>query len=121
MSGSRARDAAPGSDRPAQLLETRAELALRPRLRLRRRRHDARPAPVLAEPLVEHGAVAEGEEREVAPHADVRPRVHARAALADEDVAGAHGGAGEDLDAAPLPGAVAPVAGAALTLLVRHR
>src|SRR3989442_14622432 len=86
-----------------------------------RRRHDARPAPLLAEPLVEHGAVAEREEREVAPHADVRPRVHVRAALADEDVAGPHALAGEDLDPAPLPPAVAPVAGAALTLLVRHQ
>src|SRR3989442_1335069 len=85
-----------------------------------RRRHDARPAPLLAEPLVEHGAVAEGEEREVAPHADVRPRMHVRAALADEDVAGPHALAGEDLDPAPLPRAVASVAGAALTLLVRH-
>src|SRR5437667_297332 len=85
-----------------------------------RRRDDARPAPVLAEPLVEHGAVAEREEREVPPHAHVRPRVHARTALTDEDVAGPHALAGEDLDPAPLPGAVAPVAGAALTLLVRH-
>src|SRR2546426_4355041 len=85
-----------------------------------RRRHDARPAPLLAEPLVEHGAVAEREEREVAAHADVRPRVHVGAALTDEDVAGPHALAGEDLDPAPLPPAVAPVAGAALTLLVRH-
>src|SRR2546428_1628062 len=86
-----------------------------------RRRHDARAAPLLAEPLVEHGAVAEREEREVASHADVRPRVHVCAALADEDVPGAHVRAGEDLDPAPLAGAVAPVAGAALAFLVCHR
>jgi len=56
----------------------------------------------------------------LAPHADVRPRVHVRAALPDEDVTGLHALPGEDLDPAPLPRAVTPVAGAALTLLVRH-
>src|SRR5437762_5997365 len=61
--------------------------------------------------LFRSGAVAEREEREVTPHADVRPRVHVRAALPDEDVPGAHVRAGEDLDPAPLSCAVAPVAG----------
>jgi hypothetical protein len=46
--------------------------------------------------------------------------VDPRAALADEDVAGADVLAGEYLDAATLPGAVPTVPSAALSLLVRH-
>src|SRR5207302_10861891 len=92
------------------------------RLRLRRRRrHDARAAAVLAEPLVLHDAVDQREERVVAPHADVRSRVDPRAALPDEDVSHAHVLTGEELHAASLPRAVAAVPGAALALLVRHQ
>src|SRR5262245_14049454 len=83
-------------------------------------RNDAGAAAVLAEAFVDHAAVDQREEREVAAHADVRAGVDARAALPDEDVAGAHLLARVDLDPAPLPLAVAPVAGAALTFLVRH-
>src|SRR5689334_18864821 len=96
-----------------------APRSLRGRGRLRR--DDARAATIFAEALVDDGAVDQGKEGEVAAHADVGAGMDAGAALADEDVAGAHGLAGEDLDAASLALAVAAVAGAALTFLVRHR
>src|SRR5205814_2330834 len=89
-------------------------------LRGGRGRDDAGAPAIFAEALVDDRAVDQREERVVAPHADVGTRVHARAALADEDVARAHALAGVDLDAAPLAGAVTPVAGAALTFFVRH-
>src|SRR6059036_996206 len=90
-------------------------------LRLRRRRDDARAAAILAEPFVLHDAVDQREERVVAPHADVRSRMHPRAALPDEDVSHAHVLTGEELHAAPLPPTVTAVPGAALALLVRHQ
>ena len=66
-------------------------------------------------------AVGEREEREVAADADAAARVDARADLAHEDRARVHVLAREDLDAAALAVAVAAVARAALSLLVRHR
>ena len=77
-------------------------------------------AAILAEPLVEDGALDQREEGVVAAHADVRPGMDARAALADQDVARDDVLAGVHLDAATLALAVTTVAGAPLTLLVSH-
>src|SRR5262249_30629952 len=82
---------------------------------------DPHPRAVPAPALVLDGAVDEREQRPIAADADVRPGVHARAHLAHEDVAGAGVLAREHLDAPALPLAVAAVAAAALSLLVRHQ
>src|SRR6516164_6620777 len=81
---------------------------------------DPHPRAVLAHALVLDGAVDQREQRPVAPDADVRSRVHARAHLSDQDVAGPGLLACEHLDAPSLPLAVAAVAAAALSLLVGH-
>src|SRR5690606_14379729 len=83
-------------------------------------RVDADAAPVAADPLPLHRAVDEGEEGEVATHADVVAREVLRPALADEDGAGADDVTVVALDTQPLGLAVAPVSGAAHTLFVRH-
>src|SRR5689334_8494574 len=59
-------------------------------------------------------------ERMVAAHADVLARMHARAALADDDLPGADPLAAEHLDAEPFRLRVASVARAAARLLVCH-
>src|SRR5690606_11803317 len=69
---------------------------------------------------VVHDAVHQREQRVVAAHADVAARVDARAHLAHEDRAGVHLLTREALHAAALSVAVAAVARAALSLLVRH-
>src|SRR5262245_21904400 len=76
--------------------------------------------PVLAQPLVLHHAVHGRIERVVATEADVRARVDDGAELADEDAAGVDALAAVHLHPAPLSGGVAPVARAALSLLVSH-
>src|ERR1051326_5893054 len=93
-----------------------------PVARLRgRRRLDAHAPAILAEPLVPDDPVDQREQREIAPHADVRSGMDARADLPDEDVPGAHLLAREDLHAAALSLAVTAVSAAALSLLVSHR
>src|ERR1700746_1436165 len=60
------------------------------------------------------------EQRVVAAPADVVAGVELGAPLADDDRAGAHGRAVEDLDTEPLGGRVTPVAGRGGTILLRH-
>src|SRR5205085_6237120 len=67
-----------------------------------------------------HLAVGGGEQRVVAAPADVVAGVELGAPLTDDDRAGAHGGAVEDLHPEPLGGRVTPVAGRGRTLLLRH-
>src|SRR5271154_6152985 len=75
----------------------------------------------LAVRLVElHGAVDEREERVIAADADVRAGTEPGAALADQDVAGDDRFAAKFFHAEALADAVAPVAYAALTFLMRH-
>src|SRR5581483_10783341 len=71
--------------------------------------------------LVAHHAVDQREQREVPAHADVLSRVNARAELAHQNIAGAHGLAAENLHAAPLPLAVAAVARAAACFFLNTR
>src|SRR5262249_30746079 len=80
---------------------------------------DASDDPPARSAVVDH-AVLEREECVVAPHADAAPRVDARAHLPHQDRTGLHALSREHLDPAPLRLAVAPVARAALPLLVRH-
>src|SRR5262249_14015718 len=82
---------------------------------------DADAGAILAEALVLDDAVDEREQRPVAPDADVRTGMDARADLADEDVAGAHLLPAVALDAAALPVRIASVSARALALLVRHQ
>src|SRR6185436_5984438 len=67
-----------------------------------------------------HLAALEGEEGEVAAHADVAAGVDGRANLTDEDVSREDELAGVALDSAALAVRIAAVAGAALTFLVCH-
>src|SRR5579883_2009950 len=67
-----------------------------------------------------HVTVDQGEDREISAHADVLTRMEPGAALAHQHVAGLHQLAVEALDAPTLRVAVAPVAGAADTLLMSH-
>src|SRR5271156_2617179 len=64
-------------------------------------------------------AVDEREERVVATHADIGPGAKTGAALADQDVAGDDSLAAKFFHAEALADAVAPVAYAALTFLMR--
>src|SRR5262249_57229358 len=74
----------------------------------------------LGVPLVLHDAVHEGEQREVAAHADVLAGVDDGAELPHQDVAGAHELSAVALDAAPLAGRIPAVARRALSFLVSH-
>src|SRR5262249_47001401 len=65
-------------------------------------------------------AVAHGEDRVVLAELRARARPEPGAALADDDLAGAHVLPGEDLDAEVLRVRVAPVLRRAESLLVRH-
>src|SRR5204863_6683658 len=88
------------------------------RQQLLRRQHVDEPATPPAAEL--HQTVGGGEQRVVAAPADVVAGVELRAPLADDDRAGAHGGAVEDLHAQALGRGVTPVAGGTGTLLLRH-
>src|SRR5262245_10271503 len=81
---------------------------------------DPHPRAVLAPALVLDDAVDQREQGPVAADADVGTRMDARADLTDQDVARLGVLPAVHLDAATLPLAVAPVAAAALSLLVRH-
>src|SRR5437763_5742616 len=74
----------------------------------------------LAAPLELHAAVAEREDRVVAPEAGAGAGAEPRPALAHDDRAGPHLLAGEHLDAEHLRIRVAPVPGRAETFLVSH-
>src|SRR5690606_11696405 len=85
-------------------------------------RHDADVQPILRSLRLEHDpAVLQREQRMVAPDADVRPRVIARAPLAHDDVPGQDLLAAEALHAEPFRFRIAAVLRAAACLFVCHR
>jgi hypothetical protein len=83
-------------------------------------RHYVNPLALTVEPVIVHNAVDQGKQREVPAHADVSPRVNARAELANNDIACAHGFSAENFDAAPLSLAIAPITGASSSFLMCH-
>src|SRR5579872_475628 len=88
---------------------------------LRRRRRLDPHAPLIgAVGLVFDHPVDQCVKSEVAAHPDVASRMNPGADLANQDVAGANGLAGVNLDAAMLSRAVAAVARRALSFLMRH-
>src|SRR4051812_7511860 len=70
--------------------------------------------------VVLHRAGLKREKRPIPASADVLAGVELGTALADNDAAGEHALAAEDLDAEPLGVAVATVGRCTLTFLVRH-
>src|SRR3984957_21123411 len=70
--------------------------------------------------LVFRDTVDQRENGVIAAEADVASRMNARAALAYEDVASAHGLASVDLDTAALSRAVPPIARRSLSFFMRH-
>src|SRR4030067_633190 len=81
---------------------------------------DGPPPAVLPDPLERDDSVDQGEQGVVPPHADVSPRVHGRAPLAEDDRSGVHGLPAVRLDAEPLALAVPSVPGTADSLFVCH-
>src|SRR3990172_9301541 len=81
---------------------------------------DAHLLAIAPTALEGHPAADQREQGEVAADADVRSRLHLRAALADEHATGRDLRAGVRLHAQPLTLAVPPVAGRSHALLVRH-
>src|SRR4029077_5997949 len=83
-------------------------------------RPDADAPAVLADPLVHNVAGHEREQSVVATEADARSRRDLRAALADEDGAGAHDLAAINLHSEHLGLGIAAVAGGAASFLMCH-
>src|SRR4029079_18017788 len=82
---------------------------------------DAHLAAIFAEARILDGPVDEREQGEVATHADIFAGMDAGTDLTHQDVPRLRRLAAEDLDAAALRIAVAPVARAALSLFMSHR
>src|SRR5580692_5930749 len=76
--------------------------------------------PLLTLRLVLNHTVDKRVNRIVAAEPDVAPRMHASAALADEDIAGLDGLARVNLDTTALPRTVAAIARRTLAFFVRH-
>ena len=76
--------------------------------------------PLLTLRLVLNHTVDERVNRIVAAKPDVAPRMHARAALADEDIAGLDGLSRVNLDTTALARTIAAIARGALSFFVRH-
>jgi hypothetical protein len=71
--------------------------------------------------LVElHLAILEGEERPIAPRADILARMQFRAALADDDSTREDGLTAKCLNPEPLRVTLATIRGCSLTFLVRQ-
>ena len=77
-------------------------------------------AAVLAQPAVRHESVDLGEQGVVPAHADVSTRMDPGTQLPHDDVAGLRRLAAEELDPPALTLAVPAVAGASLSLFMRH-
>ena len=65
-------------------------------------------------------AINEGEQRVVAPHANVGPWMNLSTELAHQNIAGAHGLAAVHFDAPPLPIAISSIARAAACFFMCH-